>query len=193
MPLNAGRGCGCRWDSTSFTSSRRHQPGPLEEEWIPLLSFPDASGRTQLKSTRGEFSSPLDSGFHPERVPGGPPVDDSRQLDSSSARTAAAAAGAAKDETPLSFGEVCARSKYAELCNDRYPEEGEAEEAGGGRATAGAPRRLHVNGKTRGCGAPSGRVRFHCAPLTHSLSPGTQDARSHAASTVRAGGKLPPC
>lgn len=37
----------------------------MEEEWIPGLSFPDASGRRAVKSTQGELSSPLGSGFHP--------------------------------------------------------------------------------------------------------------------------------
>lgn len=38
--------------------------GPLEGECISGLSFPDASGSTPAKSTRGEFSPPLGSGFH---------------------------------------------------------------------------------------------------------------------------------
>lgn len=33
-----------------------------------MLSFPDASGSTPAKSARSEFSSPLDSGFHPQCV-----------------------------------------------------------------------------------------------------------------------------
>lgn len=142
-----------------------------------MLSFPDASGSTPVKSARGEFSSPLDSGFHPDT----PSVHDGRKrLHSPALNPAWSCCCWAVNKMWLSHSwhnEVSASDK--ELCNDesdKYPEEGAA-----GRPAAGRRRRrdarLGERPRRQPCALPSAGA--FCSPLNHCCSSpdtGRQDA-----------------
>lgn len=148
---------------------------PLEGQCIPVLSFPDASGRTPVKSSWSELSSPLDSGFFLFQSTTAKAAQCGFKP---SLRTTTAPAEGAANKTCLS---------QIELCNDESVVA--AGRRGGGRASAGAEWPLHGHRERRGGESPE-RPRCHppnhsALPVTHRSFPGTLHRRLDALSSRR--------
>lgn len=157
-------------------------------ECIPVLSFPDASDSTPVKSTRGEFSSPPDSVMIRLKILLG--------------RLAALAGPVNKMWIPSPLtdeNQVGAGDKDAGLCNNepgKYPEWRRR----GGRAAAAAMWRLHGDEETRGwesteqprrdSGAlPSAEAFCSLLPLCSS-SPCSQDPLTRGRKPLETGARL---
>lgn len=153
-----------------------------------MLSFPDASGNTPVKSTRGEFSSPLDSGFHPSS----PSVHDSRMQHGPALNPAWTESSSArcfcwfgKQDVVFPTPQVRTGDKDAALCNDesgRYPEVAAAGAAerrtgSGGRYVAASRRRRDARMGEHGAAATG----LGCAPIRRSIL-----LSSHSAPLLRA-------